>query len=165
MVIDVAFLHAKHLVQALRGIEGVAHPFDVADIVLLTFLYADIDVDVFLLAVGHHAVCHNDGVAVTQFAILREQVLFCFLVLVLHELLASEPSGEGVLVVYLLQYAWLDKVALYLSVAQVVVAGDVDAIDSYLVFLLYVDIHDDLVGGAGVVVLYDVYLCVLVAFV
>ena len=123
------------------------------------------DVDVYVLVViGHDAVCHDDGVAIAQFAVLCEQVFLGFLVFGIDELPASEPSGHGVLLEYLLQYAGLDDVAFYLCRAQVFVAGDVDAVDFHLVLLLDVDVHYHLVGCSGIVSLQDVYHGVLVAF-
>ena len=68
------------------------------------------------------------------------------------------------LFVYLLQDTFVDKSALNLLCAEIVVASNVNAVNLNLVFPFNVDVYDNLVGSTGIVSLYDVYLCVLVAF-
>ena len=46
LVIDIAFLQAQLLVQTICRIERVANPLDIANVILLTFLNIDVDVNI-----------------------------------------------------------------------------------------------------------------------
>ena len=118
-----------------------------------------------VLAERHYAVRHDDRITITQFGIFVHQILLGFLVLALYELLATEPAADVLLLVHLLEHAFLDETTLYLLLCQVVVSADVDMMNLHLILLLHIDIQYDLVGCTGILTLGDVYHSILVALV
>ena len=164
LIIHVSLLHVEDGAQHISGIESVAHPFDVAHVVLLSLLYFEMDIHI-VLAERHYAVRHDDRITITQFGIFVHQILLGFLVLALYELLATEPAADVLLLVHLLEHAFLDETTLYLLLCQVVVSADVDMMNLHLILLLHIDIQYDLVGCTGILTLGDVYHSILVALV
>ena len=89
LVEDVAALHAEHGVQVVSGDDGVAHPVDVSQEVLLALVHLDVDVDVLLVLIPHRVEL-DGGIAVAQLVILLEQLLLGLVVAFRGELLGFE---------------------------------------------------------------------------
>ena len=49
LVVDIAALHAEDGVQIVGGDNGITHPRDVADVVLVALIELDIDIDVLVV--------------------------------------------------------------------------------------------------------------------
>ena len=64
LIVDIAILELQRLGERIGGIDGVAHPVDIAHIVLATLVNGEIHVYVLLIK-RHHAVGHDKRVAVT----------------------------------------------------------------------------------------------------
>ena len=150
------------MVQDIGPVNGVTHPFNIADVVFLSFIYVEIDVHA-LLVEGHYAVGYQEGIAVTQFVIFVDEVVLGFLVLLVDKLLRTEPATHVLAFVYGLQHAFGDKGTLDFLLWQVVVTGDVDVVHLHLVFLVDVYVHDDIAGFGGIIASQDVEFGILVA--
>ena len=86
LVIYVTGLHTKQSVEVVTRDDGVAHPCDIADIVFLSFVDLDIEVDMVLINVPH-TILQNSHVAKAQLVILVDKVLFGGLVSLIGEFL------------------------------------------------------------------------------
>ena len=73
LVVDVAFLHAQDGRQIVGGVDGVAHPGHVSQIILASLVHLYVYVDVLGVVVPH-AVRQDGGVAVAQFVVLGDEV-------------------------------------------------------------------------------------------
>ena len=104
----------------------------------------------------HHGVCHDDGIAVTQFEVFGKQVLLGLLVFLVDKLLRTEPAGELAPLVYSLESTVLEERTLDFLFAERLVAPQGDAVHLDLVLLVNVYIHDDLAGVCHVIALHDV---------
>ena len=62
-VIDIALLHAEGMIEGIGGIDRIAHPADIAEIIFPSFIEVEIDIHV-LLIVGHHGVGLDEGIAI-----------------------------------------------------------------------------------------------------
>ncbi len=71
LVIYITGLHIKEIVEVFVGVDSVANPIYILDIVLLAFVYIDIYID-FAVVVGHYAVGNDARVAVAFFVIFVE---------------------------------------------------------------------------------------------
>ena len=156
LVVDVARLHAQHLREALRLVHGVAHPIDVADMVLVTLLHLDVYID-GLVIVCHHRVGHDVCIAVSVLVILVYEQLLVLVVQVVDKLLRTEEMAPVALLVGLLHCP------LQLLFVEGGVTSDIDLVDLDLLLLVDVDIEDEVVGLSHVVALHDVDLGILEA--
>ena len=164
LVVDVTLLHAQLIVEVCRRVERVSHPLDVADVVLLTFLHPDDDVD-RALVVGAYAVVDDAGVAVAELVVLLDEAFLVLGPALVDELLGAEPAAHEAAFVGLLERTVGEERPLDFLDGKLLVAQNGDAVDLHLVLLVDVDVYDDLAGIADVVVLNELYLGVLVAFV
>ena len=163
LVVHVALVHAQHAAQIVGGIDGVAHPRDVAQIVLLAFIHLDAYAHVLVVMVPH-AVRDNLGVAETVLVVFLNQTLLVGLPALGGKLLGFEEAAQRTRLMGLGKGALLEEAALDDLGLQLVVALDVYL--AYLQFLFLVDHHveDYLVLASHVLALVYVYLGVLVAF-
>ncbi len=138
LVVDVAGLHVEVGVQHLVGVDGVADPLDVLDVVLVAFVEVDVHVDL-VVVVGHHAVRDYARVAEAFLVVLLEDAVEVVLIVALDEFLLREELENVVLLVGLLHGA-LDG-----AVGEDLVAVDIDFVHLDLVVLVHVDVDDDFV--------------------
>ena len=164
LVVDVALLHAEHLVQVVGRIDGVAHPCYVAYIIFLALVHLQANADVLVVDVPH-AVADDGSVAVAILVILFDELLLVGLPALGCKLLRLEERSERSYLMGLCEGALLEQSALYLAVFQRFVAFDVDLADLHL--LLFVDdyIKDNLVLVCHVVALTNLDVGVLEALV
>ena len=78
LVIYVTTLHGEQLVQSVGSIYGITHPLDVADVVFLTLIHLDIDIDMLVVVVPH-TILKDGSITVTVLVILGNQLLFILL--------------------------------------------------------------------------------------
>ena len=101
--------------------DGVTHPRDVAQVVLLTLVHLDENVDM-LLVDSPHRVLDDGGVAVAQFVVLIYQRLLGVFVALGGELLGLEHGGELACLVDLAKGSLLEHATLDLAVGNLFVA-------------------------------------------
>ena len=91
LVVEVAFLHFEGSGQSFGGIDGVAHPVDVAHIILLAL--ADVEIDIDVLGIdGHHGVSHHQGVTIAPRVEFVDDEAFVFFILFRQELARTERN-------------------------------------------------------------------------
>ena len=151
LVVDIAGLHVEHIVKEVARIDGVAHPVDWADVVLLALFKGDVDVD-GLVVVGDYAVAQDFCVTVALFVILFDDAVQVVLEVAFNKLLLAEEVDELALLVGLLHRA-LDGV-----VAQHLVAVDVDFVYLHLVVLVDIDVDNVFAGCRQVGSLLDAHI-------
>ena len=158
LIVDIPFLHVEDIVQPICRVECVAHPRDVAQVVLLSLL--DLHLDVHRLAVVRcHAVPHYTCVTVAQLVVLVDDELFVLFVLLFDELFGLEEREQIALLT-----RFLHRAAQFLA-AEHAVALECDAVDLNLFLFVNVDIYDYLSFRRHVIALGDVHLGVLEALV
>ena len=157
LVVDVALFHAQSGFECLRGIDGVAHPGDIAEVVARALVEVDVDIDV-LVVVSHDAVAEHHGVAITPTVHLLDEQALVFLILFGEEFARREgdPLFEGGAVAGLLHRVFqrCDHFGIDTS--------DVDFVDGDFVALVDIDVHNHAVVGRDIFVLRDVDLDVFV---
>ena len=158
MVVDIALFHLQQVSQLFRGIQCVAHPRDVAQVVFLSFVNAHEDVHCAVVVLAD-AVFHNHGVAITQFVVFVDNELFVGFVVLFYELLRAEEVYQFALLVRLFHNAF------QLLCRQRLVANDLDVVHLDFFFLVDLDVYNDLVLVLWVILLVDEYLCILKALV
>ena len=163
LVVDVAFLHTEEAVQLVGSNDGVAHPCHVTQVIFLSFLYLDVDVDVLLVVVPD-GVFDDGHVAIAQFVIFVYQGLLSLAIALVGELLRLEHLREFASLVNLAEGALAEERALDLRVTQFLVAVEDDVAHLHLRLLVDRDVENDLIlAPRHVVALHDIYLCVLIA--
>ena len=158
LVVYIAFFNAEHIVEYASGIHGVAHPVDVADVVFLAFVDSEIDVD-GLFVVVHHAVLHDDGIAVAFFVIFVDDELLVGFKIVGHEFLLAEEANKVALFVGFFHSVF------HSLVGEHFVAVDVDFVHFDFFVLVNYDVNNHLVFVAEVLALHNVHVGILEAFV
>ena len=162
LVVYVSFLHPQQIVQCCRGINRIADPFNIAQIVPLAFFHLHIHVH-RLLIMRHHAVFQNHGIPISQFVILLNQVFLVFLVLFLNKFLRTEPTAGTSFLVGLLENAWNEHRSFYLLRAQSMVPLDRNGVYLHLLFLVDADVHDGLVRCGHIIPLQNLDFGILVS--
>ena len=89
LIVDIAFLHSEHVGQNGRVIDLVAHPVNISQVVFLSLINIEIDVDVGIVN-GRHTVALDEGIAVAPGVHLADDMVFVFSIFLRHELLRSE---------------------------------------------------------------------------
>ena len=135
LIVDLARFHAENLTEHLGGVDGVAHPGDVADVVALTLVDGDIHVDA-VVGVLHHAVGHDASVAVAQLVVFFQDTVEVIAIVGVYELLLPEEVADVAVFVGLLDDA------LDFAVGEHLVALDVDMVHAHAVALVDVDVHN-----------------------
>ena len=77
LVVDIALVHSELRTQEVGGVDGVADPVDVSDVVFLAFVDLDVDVHVLGIVVPN-TVFHDDGVAESVFVVFLDEFLLVF---------------------------------------------------------------------------------------
>ena len=157
LVVDVPLFYSENLVEGRRGIERIAHPCYIVDIISFAFVDTDVDVDI-LVIVGHNRVADDTGVAVAFLVIFLDDAVEVVAVVALDEFFLLEEVEQLAFLVGLLHGA-LNGV-----VAHDLVALDIDFVDFDLVVAVDVDVDDHLVGMAEVFVLLNLHGSVAEAF-
>ena len=156
LVVYVATFHLQCLRERFGTVNGVTHPFYIAEVVLVAFV--DVDVYVYVLfVVWHNAVGVYNSVAVAPFVVLVDYQAFVLFILFGKELFAFKKVVQLVYLVRLLHRAFefLDVFLLY--------AGEVDVFYFYLFVLVDVHVDDNLVRCRYVVFLNDFDNCVFIS--
>ena len=86
LIIDISGEDTEHLVEGLSGIDGITDPRDIGDIILLTLLDSDEDIDRLIIKLSHR-VMQDLGVAITHLIILLDDSVEVILEVTIHELL------------------------------------------------------------------------------
>ena len=158
LVVDVTLFHAQGGFECLRGVDGVAHPGDVAQVVARSLVEFEVDIDV-LVVIGHDTIGHNHGVAIAPTVHLFDEQTLVFFVFVGEEFARSEgdPLFEGGAVAGFLHriFEWRDHFGIY--------AGDVDFVDGDFVAFVHIDVYNHAIIGRDILPLCDVDLDILVA--
>ena len=158
LIIDVAVLELQGAVECFGGVDGVAHPVDVAHIVFAALVKGEIHIHV-LFVEGHHAVAYYVGIAVAPRVAATDHGVFVGGVFLGDKFLGSKEVAQLTHLAGLL-HSFLERFLLLL-----VHAGDVDAVDFYFLVLVDIDVEQHLVGIRRVVALQHVDLHVLESFV
>ena len=138
LIVDVAGLHAEVVVEHLGGIDGVAYPRYILDVVFASFVDGDVDVD-GLFVVRHNAVGHNTGVTEAFLVVFLEDEVKVVAVVALHKLLLAEDFEEVEALVSLLHCT------LEGAVGEHLVAVDINLVHLHLVVLVDDDVDEGLV--------------------
>ena len=162
LVIDVTLLHIEHGIQVVGGHDGVAHPCDITDVVLVTLFNLYIDVHVLLVIVPD-GVFEDSGIAEAQFVVFLYQLLLGLLVTLVGELLGLEEVSELTSLMDLTEGAFGEHTTLDLRVLEFLVAHQIDVAHLHLVLLVDVHVEHHLPLVVRVVALHDVDLSVLIA--
>ena len=162
LVIDVTFLHAELVAQVVGRGYGIAHPSNIADIVLLAFFQFYQDVDMLFVHIPY-GVFEDGHVTVAQLVVLLNKGFLSLSVAFVGKLLGLEHGLELASLVNLSEGALAEERALDLLVAQVLVALEDDAANLHLLLLVDGDIEYDLVLIGHIVALHDVDFGILVA--
>ena len=141
-----------------RGIERVAHPCHVAEIVFLSFFNFHEDVYRAVI-VRLDAVFHNHGVTITQLVIFVDNQLLVRFVVLFDELLGAEEVFQLVLFVGFLHHPF------QLTGLEGLVAYDGDFVYFHFLLLVDVDVDDYFVLFIGIISLRNDHFGILEAFV
>jgi len=145
LVVDVAGIHTQHGVKRLGGVDCVAYPVDVGNVIFLALVHVQENVDGLVVEPGH-GVVGDFGVAVTKFVVLVDDALAVVGEVLVHEFLLAEQFQQVALLVGLLHGP------LQLAVRQDLVALDVD------LMYLHSGVAVDVDGQHGMVFLAEVGL-------
>ena len=164
LVVDIALLHAEHGSEVVGVVHGVAHPCDVAHVVLLAFVYLHAHTDVFLVHVPH-CVANDVCVAVAQLVVLLDELLLVVLpTLRCVLLLELQERSHLASLVSLLEHTFLYDVTLNATCSQCAITLDEDVAHLHLLLLIDDNVEYHLVFVSHVVALHDLYVGVLEAF-
>ena len=130
LVIDIAFLDAKDIIENVGGEDGVSHPGDIRNVVFLPLFDIEVNIDA-VFAVINHRVGYDFGIAVAFLVVFVDDELEVGFVVFGDEFLLREEFDEAVVLVGFLHSA-LDG-----TIAHSLVAGDVDFVHLHLVVLIY----------------------------
>ena len=108
-----------------------------------------------------HRISNNNSIAVTQFCIIGLKVLLGFLVFRLDKLVAAEQVMETFLLVYGLEYTFLDDTALQFPLRYDGIAMYINLVDDDFAVLSDVDVNNYLVRSSRVVMLHNLYFGIL----
>ena len=164
LVVHVAVLHSQRSVQSLGVHHGVAHPCDVAQVVLVALFHFQEHVHVLVVFVPHR-VFNDGGVAIAQLVILLDERLLGFGKSLGCVFLGFEEILEFPGLVYFAQCTLCEHSALQLRRCHLLVALDDDVAHLHLVFLVDVHLEHHLVFARHVVVLHDVDVGIFITFV
>ena len=158
LIIDITLLKAQNLIQHRGGINGVAHPVDIRDIIFLTLVDLEVDVDALVVIVGN-TIPHNHGITIAFLVILVDDALLVFLEIGAHKFLLAKPlqNVKDTTLVGLLHCAF------YLAVAKNFVALNVNLVHIYLLMLVDNNINNHLVLLTKVFLLINFACCLLKA--
>ena len=164
LVVDITLLHVKLSVEELGSIDGVTHPIDVSDVVFLTFVHLQHDIDMLVVEVPH-AVFQYDGVTVSVFVVFLNEVLLVFLPAFGCELLRFQEVGKLAGLVSLGEGAFLEQRTLDFLVVQFLVSVEPNIAHLHLFLLVHFHVENHLILVGHVITLADFNLGVLVSFV
>lgn len=158
LVVDVALFHAQGGFECLRGVDGVAHPGDVAQVVARSLVEFEVNIDV-LVVIGHDAVGHDHGVAIAPTVHFFDEQPLVFFVFVGEEFARSEgdPLFEGGAVAGFLHRIFEGRDHFGVD------ARDVDFVDGDFVAFVHIDVYNHAIIGRDILPLCDVDLDILVA--
>ena len=162
LVIHIAFLHAEQVIQGCRGINRIAHPFYIAEIIPLTFFHLHVHIH-RLLIMRRHTVFQNHGITISQLVILLYQVFLVFLVLFLYKFLRTEPTAGTSFFIGLLENARNEHRSFYLLGTQSMVSLNRNGVYLHLFFLVDTNIHNGLVRCGHIVSLQNLDFGILVS--
>ena len=120
-----------------------------------------------LLIVVHHTIRNQDGVAVTELIILRDQVLLIVLILLGRELLGAEhleDTGFPIVKKAELLVCLLHRLLQYVG-RQFLVSLEIDPVDLCLLVLVDIDIDNHLTFIRRIILLLDINLDILKALI
>ena len=157
-VIYITGFDAQSSIQQFVRIDGVSHPFDRTDIVLVSFADRQIDIDARrVFGVRHHAVRHDICVAITIFVVFLNNRQFVFFVLFGYEFLGTEEVDDIVIV-------GLFHRLVNLAVCQRFITRDINLSDFGLGLLVDSNEHAHVTRMVGVVALQNFDIGVMVTF-
>ena len=93
LIVHIALFHPQDTVQLQCGINRVAHPGDVAEVVFLPFVTLHIDINMLRVYVPN-AVFQNGSIAITIFIVFLDEVLLVGSPAFRRELLCLEERAE-----------------------------------------------------------------------
>ena len=163
LVVDVTLVHAKHSVESLGAIDGVAHPTDIAHIIALSFIDVEIHVNC-VVAVINYTVRFNNGVSVSQFVIFLYDAVLVLVIVLCDELLSLEQTLEALLI-SLLQETSTKESSDELLARNIIVTSDIDLVYLHLLILVDNDINNHLVAIVRIITLHNLHLRILESFV
>ena len=130
-VVDITRFHTQCSIQQLIGIDGIAYPFDGADIILVALADGHIYVNARrVLGIRNHAIGYDIGITVTVFIIFLDNRLLVFLVFFGNEFLGAEEVDDIVIIGLLHRL-------VNLAVCQCMIARDVKLTDLGLCLLIH----------------------------
>ena len=93
LIVHIALFHSQDTVQLQGGINRVAYPGDVAEVVFLTFVNLHIDINMFGVYIPN-AVFQKGSIAITIFVVFLDEVLLVGSPAFRRELLCLEERAE-----------------------------------------------------------------------
>ena len=164
LVVHITFLHAQRLTQLVGGINGVAHPCDVADEILTSLVHLHIHIHMLLVVVPN-AVGQDGGITVTIFIVFLYQILLVFLPPFRGKLLRLEDIGKLTCLMGLGEGSLAEHSTLDFRIRQVVIALDDNVAHLHLLFLVDDNIENYLVLVRHIITLVDGNLGIFVTLV
>lgn len=155
-VVDVATLHAKDTSKVVGGVDAIADPRYVADVVLYAFVDVDVDVD-SVVVVAHYGFVEDTSIAIAVFIVVVDECNEVFFVEFFDEFFGTEEVHKPFLVSFF-------HGTVELTICHYVVAMETELMDFYFVFFVDSDVENDVVVSFGVVALDDGYFDVVETF-
>ena len=166
LVIDLTRLHAQDGSQIIGRVLRITDKPDILQEILLSL--DDLQEDIhLLLIVVYHTIRNQDGVAITELIILRDQVLLIVLILLGRELLGAEhleDTGFPVVIEAELLVRLLHRL-LQRAGGQFLITLEIDPVDLCLLVLVDIDIDNHLTLVRGIILLLNIDLDILKALV
>ena len=166
LVIDLTRLHAQDGSQIIGRVLRITDKPDILQEILLSLNDLQEDIHLLLIVV-HHTIRNQDGVAVTELIILRDQVLLIVLILLGRELLGAEhleDTGFPVVIEAELLVRLLHRL-LQRAGGQFLITLEIDPVDLCLLVLVDIDIDNHLTLVRGIILLLNIDLDILKALI
>ena len=165
LVIDIAALHAQHGIEVVGVDHRITCPRNVSEVIFLTFIDTEQYANMLLVNIPHR-ILQDGSIAESQLVIPLYQVALGFGITLWSEfLLGLEQVLQLTSLMERLQGTLGEELSGNLTVAQLVVTLNDDMLDAHFVFLIDIDVENNLVLARDIITLADVDLGILIAFV
>ena len=164
LVVDIAFHHTQSLIQGIGIGHGVTYPTDVTQIVFLTLLYLDIDVNV-LVVNRPHRVLNDCCITETHLVILVDKGLLSLTIALWSKFLGLEEIAQFACLMNLTKGTLREEATLDFLVGHLFITIKDNAANLHLGFLIDIDIEHHLILTRYIIALTDINLSILIAFI
>ncbi len=119
-------------------VDRVTHPRNIADIIFLTFVNINIDVNLFVI-IRHNTVTHYFSITIAQLVIFLNDAVEVIFVILVHKLLLAEQFKQIARLIGLFNHPF------QLAIAQHLIAVNVDFMHLDFRMFVNINIHDHFV--------------------